>query len=150
MIRTNNQPFLDSCNTYITKLIAEVKDLQITNGGPVIMIQAENEFGSYVAQRKDIPLKEHKAYSLAIKNQLLKAGVTVPLFTSDGSWLFEGGTIEGATPTANGEDDIANLKKVVNQYNGNKGPYMVAELGRAVSKSVNRQCNETGKKIPGW
>jgi len=128
VIRTNNKPFLDSCNTYISHLITEVKDLQITNGGPVIMIQAENEFGSYVAQRKDIPLSEHKAYSHAIKNQLLKAGVTVPLFTSDGSWLFEGGTIEGATPTANGEDDVANLKKVVNQYNGNKGPYMVAEF----------------------
>lgn len=128
VIRTNNQPFLDSCNTYINKLITEVKDLQITNGGPIIMIQAENEFGSYVAQRKDIPLKEHKAYSLAIKSQLLKAGVTVPLFTSDGSWLFEGGTIEGATPTANGEDDVDKLKKIVNQYNGGKGPYMVAEF----------------------
>lgn len=128
VIRTNNQPFLDSCNTYITHLVDEVKDLQVSNGGPVIMIQAENEFGSYVAQRKDIPMKDHKAYSHAIKNQLLKAGVTVPLFTSDGSWLFEGGFIEGAIPTANGEDDIANLKKLVNQYNGGRGPYMVAEF----------------------
>ncbi len=92
------------------------------------MIQAENEFGSYVAQQKDIPLAEHKAYSLAIKNQLLKGGVTVPLFTSDGSCLFEGDTIKGATPTANGEDNVDNLKKVVNQYNSNKGFYMVAEF----------------------
>jgi beta-galactosidase len=128
VIRTNNKPFLDSCNVYITKLVDQVKDLQITKGGPIIMIQAENEFGSYVAQRKDIPLTEHKKYSLAIKNQLLKAGVDVPLFTSDGSWLFEGGTIEGAMPTANGEDNIENLKKVVNQYNNGKGPYMVAEF----------------------
>jgi len=128
VIRTNNKPFLDSCNVYITKLITEVKDLQVTNGGPIIMIQAENEFGSYVAQRKDIPLAEHKAYSQSIKAQLLKAGVEVPLFTSDGSWLFEGGTIEGAMPTANGEDNIENLKKVVNEYNGGKGPYMVAEF----------------------
>jgi len=128
VIRTNNKPFLDSCNVYINKLIDQVRDLQITKGGPVIMIQAENEFGSYVAQRKDIPLSEHKIYSHAIKDQLLKAGVDVPLFTSDGSWLFEGGFIEGATPTANGEDNIENLKKVVNQYNGGKGPYMVAEF----------------------
>jgi len=52
----------------------------------------------------------------------------VPMFTSDGSWLFEGGTIEGTLPTANGEDDIKVIKKVVNQYNGGKGPYMVAEF----------------------
>lgn len=128
VIRTNNQPFLDSCNVYISKLVEQIKDLQVTNGGPIIMVQAENEFGSYVAQRKDIDLKAHKAYSLAIKDQLIKAGVTVPLFTSDGSWLFEGGTIEGAMPTANGEDNVDNLKKVVNQYHGGKGPYMVAEF----------------------
>lgn len=121
VIRSNNKAFLDSCNTYISKLITEVKDLQITNGGPIIMIQAENEFGSYVAQRKDIPLAEHKKYSLAIKNQLIAAGVTVPLFTSDGSWLFQGGTIEGAMPTANGEDDVTKLKKIVNQFNGERG-----------------------------
>lgn len=128
VIRTNNKPFLDSCNVYISKLISEVKDLQITQGGPVIMIQAENEFGSYVAQRKDIPMEEHKKYSHAIKDQLLNAGVDVPLFTSDGSWLFEGGFIEDAFPTANGEDNIENLKKIVNQYNEGKGPYMVAEF----------------------
>jgi beta-galactosidase len=71
---------------------------------------------------------EHKKYSVSIKKQLLAAGVTVPLFTSDGSWLFQGGTIEGALPTANGEDDVTKLKKIVNQFNGGKGPYMVAEF----------------------
>jgi beta-galactosidase len=128
VIRSNNKPFLDSCQVYITKLMEQVKDLQVSKGGPLIMIQAENEFGSYVAQRKDIPLSEHKKYSLAIKNQLLAAGAEVPLFTSDGSWLFEGGTIEGALPTANGEDDVDKLKKVVGEYNGGTGPYMVAEF----------------------
>jgi beta-galactosidase len=37
------------------------------------------------------------------------AGFNVPMFTSDGSWLFEGGSVVGAT-TANGEDNIENLK----------------------------------------
>jgi beta-galactosidase len=128
VIRSNNQPFLDSCRTYINHLAAQVKDLQITHGGPIIMVQAENEFGSYVAQRKDIPLEEHKAYSAAIKQQLIDAGFDVPLFTSDGAWLFKGGTIAGALPTANGEDNIDNLKKVVNEYHNGEGPYMVAEF----------------------
>jgi len=128
VIRANNQPFLDSCKVYINKLAAQVKNLQITKGGPIIMVQAENEFGSYVAQRKDIPLKEHKAYSAAIRQQLIDAGFDVPLFTSDGSWLFNGGTITGALPTANGEDNIEDLKKVVNEYHQGEGPYMVAEF----------------------
>ncbi|MEO6814408.1 MAG: beta-galactosidase [Ginsengibacter sp.] len=128
VIRTNNQPFLDSCRTYINHLAAQVKDLQITHGGPIIMVQVENEFGSYVAQRKDIPLESHKAYSAAIKQELIDAGFDVPLFTSDGSYLFNGGTIEGALPTANGEGNIGTLKKVVNEYHNGMGPYMVAEF----------------------
>ena len=128
VIRSYNQPFLDSCRTYISHLAAQVKDLQVTHGGPIIMVQAENEFGSYVAQRKDISLEDHRRYSAAIKQQLIDAGFDVPLFTSDGAWLFNGGTILGALPTANGEDNIDNLKKVVNEYHNGEGPYMVAEF----------------------
>ncbi|HEY5406137.1 MAG TPA: glycoside hydrolase family 35 protein [Ginsengibacter sp.] len=128
VIRSYNKPFLDSCKTYINKLAEQVKDLQVNHGGPIIMVQAENEFGSYVAQRKDISLEDHKAYSAAIKQELVEAGFDVPLFTSDGSWLFNGGTIAGALPTANGEDNIETLKKVVDEYHDGKGPYMVAEF----------------------
>lgn len=126
-IRTNNRPFLDSCRTYLGKLAEQVADLEVSKGGPIIMVQVENEFGSYVVQRKDIPLDQHRAYNAAIKQMLEDAGFGGPFFTSDGSWLFAEGTIPGALPTANGERDIAKLRKVVNEYNGGQGPYMVAE-----------------------
>ncbi len=73
-------------------------------------------------------MEDHKAYSAAIKQQLIEAGFNVPMFTSDGSSLFNGGTISGTLPTANGEDDIDNLKKVVNEYHDGKGPYMIGEF----------------------
>ncbi|MDE5438392.1 beta-galactosidase [Elizabethkingia meningoseptica] len=127
-IREDNDLFLAETKKYLSQLYTQVKDLQITNGGPVIMIQAENEFGSFVAQRKDVSLQSHRAYNAKIVKQLKDIGFNVPMFTSDGSWLFEGGSVVGALPTANGEDNIENLKKVVNQYNNNQGPYMVAEF----------------------
>jgi beta-galactosidase len=127
VIRTNNQPFLDSCNVYLRKLAAQVKGYQVSKGGPIIMTQVENEFGSYVSQRQDIPLTEHRKYNAAIKQQLADAGFEGPFFTSDASTLFEGGATPGALPTVNGEGDVENLKKAVNQHNGNQGPYMVAE-----------------------
>lgn len=127
-IRRDNAEFLKYTKAYIERLYKEVGNLQCTKGGPIVMVQCENEFGSYVAQRKDIPLEEHRAYNAKIKQQLADAGFNVPLFTSDGSWLFEGGSTQGALPTANGESNIENLKKVVNQYHGGKGPYMVAEF----------------------
>lgn len=127
-LRRDNEQFLKYTRLYLERLYKEVGKLQITQGGPIIMIQGENEFGSYVAQRKDIALEEHRAYNAKIIKQLEEVGFDVPMFTSDGSWLFEGGCVPGALPTANGENNIENLKKVVNQYNGGQGPYMVAEF----------------------
>ena len=127
-IRRDNEPFLQCTQRYIERLYQEVGHLQCTNGGPIIMVQCENEFGSYVSQRQDIPLEEHRAYNAKIKKQLSDAGFNVPLFTSDGSWLFEGGSTPGALPTANGESNIKNLKHVVDKYHGGQGPYMVAEF----------------------
>lgn len=127
-IRRDNEQFLKHTKLYLERLYKEVGHLQCTNGGPIIMVQCENEFGSYVSQRQDIPLEEHRAYNAKIKQQLADVGFNVPLFTSDGSWLFEGGSTPGALPTANGESNIENLKKVVNEYHDGQGPYMVAEF----------------------
>lgn len=128
VIRTDNKPFLDSCRVYINKLAEQVKSLQVSQGGPVIMVQAENEFGSYVAQRKDISAEAHRRYNETIYGYLKEAGLQGPFFTSDGTWLFNGGSLPGVLPTANGEGNIENLKKAVNQYHDGKGPYMVAEF----------------------
>ncbi len=127
-LRRDNEQFLKYTQLYINRLYKEVGNLQITKGGPIVMVQAENEFGSYVSQRKDIPLEEHRRYNAKIVQQLKDSGFDVPSFTSDGSWLFEGGAVPGALPTANGESNIENLKKAVDKYNGGQGPYMVAEF----------------------
>lgn len=127
VIRADNQPFLDSCKLYIQKVAEQLRPLQITRGGNVIMVQAENEFGSYVAQRPDIPLEQHRAYSAKIKQMLVDAGFDVPFYTADGSWLFKEGSIDGALPGADGEGDTKKLKKLVDQYHDGKGPYFVAE-----------------------
>ncbi len=126
MVVRNNQAFLDSCNIYIQHLAHELVGLQITHGGPIIMVQVENEFGSFVAQKPDIPIEAHQQYNMAIKNMLTEAGFDVPLFTSDGDWLFDKGAIPGVLTTANGEENIENLKKTIDVYFPG-GPYMVAE-----------------------
>jgi beta-galactosidase len=126
-IRTDNPAFLKQCGLYIQQLANQIKPLEINNGGPIILVQVENEFGSYVEQRKDISLAQHQSYSNRIKEMILNAGITSKLFTSDASYLLQKGSVSGALPTANGEHDIANLKKSVNLTHNNQGPYMVAE-----------------------
>ena len=127
-IRTYNQPFLDSCNTYFHQLAQQIKNLQITHGGNIIMVQVENEFGSYVVQRKDISPEQHKKYLSAIKDELIQNGFDVPLFTADGTSLFFGGNVAGALPCGNGENNIDTLKKYVNLYHDGERPYMVSEF----------------------
>lgn len=128
VIRTNNKAFLEACKTYLEQFYAVVKGNFANQGGPIIMVQAENEFGSYVSQRTDITADDHKAYKTAIYNMLKETGFPEPFFTSDGTWLFEGGAVEGVLPTANGESNIENLKKQVDKYHKGQGPYMVAEF----------------------
>lgn len=126
-IRTYNRPFLDSCKNYLQQLARQVQPFLVKNGGPVVMVQAENEFGSYAAQQTTISKQQHKKYNNAVLTLLKEAGFDVSFFTSDGSWLFEDGSLPGILPTANGEGNVENLKSAVNKYHNNEGPYMVAE-----------------------
>lgn len=128
VIRANNKAFLEACKSYLEHLSAEIKGLFSNQGGPIIMVQVENEFGSYVSQRTDINPNDHAAYKTAIYNMLKSTGFQQPFFTSDGTWLFEGGAVEGVLPTANGESNIENLKKQVDKFHKGQGPYMVAEF----------------------
>jgi beta-galactosidase len=63
-----------------------LKNLQITNGGPIIMAQVENEYGSF---------GNDYAYKSAIKQMMIDAGFDVTLFTSDGPLerMLKGGTL---------------------------------------------------------
>lgn len=126
-VRTENQAFLKECTQYIHQLAKQIKPFEIQNGGPVIMVQVENEFGSYAVQRPEISLAQHRSYSHKIKQMIVDAGIQSKLFTSDASSLFKEGSVIGALPTANGEDDINRLKKSVDEYHNGQGPYMVAE-----------------------
>ncbi len=54
---------------------------QITNGGPVILVQPENEYsGSYGDVTGGFPDPEYFAY---VKKQLRDAGVVVPFINND-------------------------------------------------------------------
>lgn len=127
-VRTDNKPFLDSCMIYFQKLHQEIKGLHITEGGPIILTQVENEFGSYVVQNKNISVEQHKKYNETIKTLLEKEGFKLPYYTADGTNLLEGGAVKNVLPAVNGEGNIDKLKKAVNRFNNNIGPYFIAEF----------------------
>ena len=115
--RSKDPRFLSYCERYIKELGKQLSPLTINNGGNIIMVQVENEYGSYAAD---------KEYLAAIRDMIKEAGFNVPLFTCDGGGQVEAGHVEGALPTLNGVfgEDIF---KVVDKYQKG-GPYFVAEF----------------------
>lgn len=76
-LRSTDKMFMEKVENYYHELLPKLRPLQVTQGGPVIMMQIENEYGSYGME---------KEYLLATKKIVESYGIDVPLFTSDGSW----------------------------------------------------------------
>jgi hypothetical protein len=115
--RSKDARFLQYCERYIKALGEQLAPLTINNGGNILMVQVENEYGSYDAD---------KEYLAALRDMIKEAGFNVPLFTCDGGGQVEAGHIDGALPTLNGvfSEDIF---KIVDKYHPG-GPYFVAEF----------------------
>ncbi|MCI8457577.1 MAG: beta-galactosidase [Mammaliicoccus sciuri] len=125
-IRSSDQRFIDKVDRYYAQLFKILKPLQIDHNGPIIMMQIENEYGSF---------GEDKSYLNMIKGLMIKHGTTVPLFTSDGGWaqtLRAGSMAEdNILPTANfgSKTDInfQNLKSFHDEFQ-KKWPLMCMEF----------------------
>ncbi|TKC92487.1 beta-galactosidase [Trinickia terrae] len=67
--------YMSAVARYIGELTPRVKPLMACNGGPVLMIQIENEFGSYAG---------NPAYLEEIRQLWLDGGIEGPFYTEDG------------------------------------------------------------------
>ncbi len=93
-IRCSNAAYIKCFDRYLDRLLGEVRPLLCTNGGPVIMLQCENEYGYY---------GDDKSYLKYLYEGYRKRGIDVPLFTSDGTSkenLLDG-AVEGCFATLN-------------------------------------------------
>jgi beta-galactosidase len=88
-VRCSDPRYLAACENYVMKIGEVLRDLQIHRGGPVVMVQVENEYGSFGNDRD---------YILALKGFWDKAGIEVPLYTADGATphMLEAGSLPGA------------------------------------------------------
>ncbi|KAI2639167.1 glycoside hydrolase family 35 protein [Hypomontagnella submonticulosa] len=94
-VRSSNGPFMEAAESYLKRLANDLKDLQVTQGGPLLMVQVENEYGSY---------GEDYVYTQALRDILL-ANFEVPLYTNDGGvdWTLKGGEVPGVLAAIDGD-----------------------------------------------
>lgn len=88
-IRCMDSRYMSAVTRYVNALAKEVAPLQCSNGGPIVMVQVENEYGSYA---------NDKEYLETLRKLWLKGGINVPFYTADGptAYMLEAGNIDGA------------------------------------------------------
>ncbi len=93
-LRCMNEPYLKAVDRWFDWLLARLEPLQISRGGPIIMMQVENEYGSF---------GDDQVYLEYLARGMKDRGIDVPLFTSDGGtdFMLTGGTLPGVFKTVN-------------------------------------------------
>lgn len=87
-LRCMDERYLIAVKRYVAALSKELKPLLCSNGGPILMVQVENEYGSYGNDR---------LYVKTLHDLWLKNGVDVPFYTADGATphMLEAGSLPG-------------------------------------------------------
>ncbi len=117
-VRSTDSQFLSAYTNYINHLAKQLVPLQVTHGGNILLVQIENEYGSY---------SDDKNY-LDINQKIFRdAGFDGVLFTCDGETQMPRGYLPGYLPAVNGLEDPAKVKELINKYHNGKGPYYIAE-----------------------
>lgn len=125
-VRSTDPNFIKHVDDYYARLIPILAKHQLSQGGNILMVQVENEYGSY---------GEEKAYLRIVKNVMEKYGLEGPFFTSDGPWratLRAGSLIaDDVLVTGNfGSKAALNFKQMQDFFDeyGKKWPLMCMEF----------------------
>ncbi|PAW94744.1 beta-galactosidase [Mucilaginibacter sp. MD40] len=118
VVRSKEAQYLKEYETYIKQVGKILAPLQINHGGNVLMVQIENEYGSFGSD---------KDY-LAINQKMFKeAGFDGLLYTCDPAADLTKGYLPGLLPAVNGLDDPKKVKQLVRENHNGKGPFYIAE-----------------------
>lgn len=118
-VRSRDPKFVALAGKYLDRLGKELKPLLVQNGGPIILTQVENEYGSYGSDHE---------YMGSIRDALRHAGFSGQLFTSDGPGqnMLSGGTLPDVPATINFGGGAENSFKELAKFRPN-GPRMIGE-----------------------
>ncbi|MGW0700590.1 glycoside hydrolase family 35 protein [Streptomyces sp. NPDC002867] len=119
-VRTSDAEYEGHVERWFTRLLPQVVRRQLPEGGPVVMVQVENEYGSYGS---DV---DHLRFLVEL---LRGCGVTVPLFTSDGpqDHMLTGGSVPGVLATVNFGSGAAEAFAALRRHRPS-GPLMCMEF----------------------
>jgi hypothetical protein len=81
-LRTRAEDYLKATDVYAAGIGKSIASAQITNGGPIILVQPENEYTGATSNVKPFP---DPVYFQYVEDQLRNAGIVVPFISNDAS-----------------------------------------------------------------
>lgn len=130
-LRTYNDIYLEKVETYIEKVCEILRPHLITNGGNVVLVQIENEFGSYGNDQR---------YLKTLQSFYVKNGIDVPFITSDGDTdvMLTNGTLPGVFASVNYRWDSISALRFLKKYRSDQ-PGAVMELWNGAAIHCNKK-----------
>ena len=121
ILRSTDPKYIAAMNEWFARLAKELSPLLLHNGGPIIAIQVENEYGSF---------GDDHAYMQAVRDALLKSGLAASdtlLYTADGPEQVPNGSLPELPAvinfgTGDAKKGFETLKKI-----RPTGPFMTGE-----------------------
>ncbi len=122
-VRSLYPRYMQAAERYMAQLAKVLSPALITHGGAIVLVQVENEYGSYANDR---------AYMSRLRDVWTLNGINVPFFTGDGPtpYMLEAGSLPGAA---------------VGLDSGSDGKHWT--LARSINPGVPIFSSET---YPGW
>ncbi|HEV2320317.1 MAG TPA: beta-galactosidase family protein [Verrucomicrobiae bacterium] len=117
-LRTTDPAFLEPAKAYLHEVGRELGPLQITHGGPILMVQVENEYGSYGTDTN---------YMGDLREALRDAGFDVPLFECNPVGDLKHGFRPDIFPVVNFGSDPAKAFRALREILP-RGPLMCGEF----------------------
>ncbi|GAB2503245.1 beta-galactosidase [Pseudoxanthomonas sangjuensis] len=118
-IRTSDPRYVAAATRFLGEVGKRLAPLQVAHGGPILMVQVENEYGSFGADH---------GYMASIRDALRAAGFDGLLYTADGPTpqMLGGGTLPDVLPVVNFGGDPAGAFAELEKFRG-RTPRMAGE-----------------------
>ena len=118
VVRSKEEQYLKEYKNYIMAVGKQLAPLQINHGGNILMVQIENEYGSYGKDKEYLDIN---------RKLFIEAGFDGLLYTCDGPGQMTAGHLPGLLPAVNGLDKPAEVKSLIRSHHDGKGPFYIAE-----------------------
>lgn len=118
IVRSKEPKYLHEYAQYIKEVGRQLAPLQVNHGGNILMVQIENEYGSYGADKEYLDIN---------KRMFIEAGFDGLLYTCDPAPDIAAGHLPGLLPAINGDVLPSKVHRLIQENHGGVGPYYIAE-----------------------